>query len=321
MNQKISAITSLWFQRYGSAVDVVLCMEREELIIGQMFLCVQLHETLVEHICFTSYNGLFYAIMFANHSLQNLSNGIIGDLMIGLALEEELFNLQGVKIIDVHLHGIGRKDDHVCDLAGFQRASFLFIKGSPVGVVGHGLQGLEDRQRFCAVVAGLVEPGDWIGIGAGAVGTQTQNDAVVGTGFKRIQTISSASQDGFQIVIGLVGPVDEGTLNSQGNAILSADFQTLGGRQTGVDDGMAMIGGREVIQSGLDGPGGLIECGVADGMKLDLHTGTIGLLAEFGNFLIGIVEDAVIIGALIGFLQSSMVKFIPASSKSSIRGH
>ena len=83
-------------------------------------------------------------------------------------------------------------------------------------------------------------------------------------------------------------------------------MQTLGSGQAGVDDGVTVVMDREVIQSGLDGPGGLIKCGVADGVKFDLHTGTIGLFAEFGDLLIGIVENAAIIGALIGFQQSGI---------------
>ena len=176
-----------------------------------------------------------FSYLFADESLKYLPYGILGDLPVRLALEEELFDLQSIQLSHIGFIGIAGQDHHVGDLTDLQTASLLLVEGHPAGVVGTHFQCLLDGHGLGTIVAGFVNPHDGVGIGAGAVGAKGLDNTVIGIGLEGVQLCGTVAQDGFQVFVRLVGPVDEGTLNCQGDAIFGTDADTLLGGQTGVD--------------------------------------------------------------------------------------
>ena len=131
---------------------------------------------------------------------------------------------------------VAGQDHHVGDFADLQTASLLFIEGHPAGVVGTHFQCLLDGHRLGTIVAGFVNPDDGIGIGTGAVGAEGLDNTVIGIGLEGVQLCGTVAQNGLQVFVRLVGPVDEGTLDRQGDAVFGTDADTLLGGQAGVDD-------------------------------------------------------------------------------------
>ena len=236
----------------------------------------------------------------ADQSLNHLPNGILSDLPVRLALEEELFDHQSIQLGHIGFVRVAGQDHHVGDLADLQTASLLLVEGHPAGVVGTHFQCLLNGHGLGTVVAGFVNPHDGVGIGAGTVGTEGLDDAVIGIGLEGVQLCGTIAQNGLQIFVRLVGPVDEGTLDCQGDAVFGTDADTLLGGQTGVDDGVPVVGTGMIVQSGLQCPCGLLEGGIAYGMDLNLHTLPVGLFTEFGHLLVGVIQDAGVVGAHIG---------------------
>ena len=241
------------------------------------------------------------AVLSPNKSLENLPDGILRDLLVGLTPEEELFDLQGIQLGHICFIGIAGQNHHVGDLTDLQTAAFGFIEGHPAGVVGTHLQGLLYGDGFCPVVAGFVDPGDGIGIRTGAVGAEGLDDAMVCVGLKGIQLCCTVTQDGLQIIVRLVGSVDKGTPDRNGDAVFGADSDTSLREQTGVDDGVPVIGPGEVIKGGFQCPCGLIEGGITDGVDLDLHSLPVGFLAEIGHLFVGVIQHTGVVGTLIRF--------------------
>lgn len=118
-------------------------------------------------------------------------------------------------------------DHHVSDLSNLQTAALGFVEGHPAGVVGTHLQSLLYGHRFSAVVAGLVNPDNGIRIGAWAVGTESLDDTVVGISPEGIELCGAVTQNGLQIFVWLIGPVDERTLDRQRDAVFRTDSDAL----------------------------------------------------------------------------------------------
>ena len=172
----------------------------------------------------------------ADKTLNHLPNGILGDLPVRLALEEELFDLQSIQLSHIGFVRVAGQDHHVGDLADLQTASLLLVEGHPAGVVGTHFQCLLDGHGLGTIVAGFVNPHDGVGIGAGTVGTKGLDNAVIGIGLEGVQLSGTVAQNGLQVFVWLVGPVDEGTLDRQSDAVFGTDADPLLGGQTGVDD-------------------------------------------------------------------------------------
>ena len=214
-----------------------------------------------------------------------------------------MFDLQGVQFGHIGFVRVAGQDHHIGDLADLQTASLLFIEGHPAGVVGTHFQCLLNGHGLGTIVAGLVNPHDGVGIGAGTVGAEGLDNTVIGIGLEGVQLCGTVAQNGLQVFIRLIGPVDEGTLDRQGDAVFGTDADTFLSGQAGVDDGVPVVGTGMIVQSGFQCPCGLIEGGIADGMDLNLHTLPVGLFAEFGHLLVGVIQDAGVGGAHIRLKQ------------------
>ena len=139
-----------------------------------------------------------FSYLLSDKTLKYLPNGILGDLPIWLALEEELFHPQSIQLDRIGFIGITGQDHHIGDLAALQTASLLLVEGHPAGVVGTHFQCLLDGHGLGTIVAGLVNPHDGVGVGAGAVGTKGLDNAVIGIGVEGVQLGGTVTQNGLR---------------------------------------------------------------------------------------------------------------------------
>ena len=153
------------------------------------------------------------------------------------------------------------------------------------------------------MVAGSVDPLNGVWVRARAVRPGAEHDPAVCKVAQRVQTRAALAEDLFQIGVRLLRPVDERALHREQDVVLPADLHALGGRQAGVDDGVAVVGARVIVQRGFQRARRLVECRVADGVHLDLQPGAVRLLAERRNLLVAIVQHALVVAHFIRCAQ------------------
>ena len=159
------------------------------------------------------------------------------------------------------------------------------------------------------MVAGLVHPHDGIRVCAGRIRTGAHDDAGVREGPQGIQIICPfLAQQRFQIAVRLLVPADKCTLHGHQDLVFLTDLYTLRRRQAAVDDGMAVVSSREVIEGFLEGPCGLVKGRIADGVHLDLEPCPVSLLAEICHFFVRVIEDAFIIAQFIRRLKGRICR-------------
>ena len=157
------------------------------------------------------------------------------------------------------------------------------------------------------MVAGLVNPADGVGVGAGRVGACGNGYAPVPEVADGVQPGAAFTEDFFKIFVRFLRPVYKRRLHRQQNMILFAYIKPLFRGQTGVNYGVTVIFPGEIVQGGLERRRRLTECVVAYGVHFDLQSGAVGALAELRHLLVRVVENAPVIALILVRLEQSRV--------------